>query len=84
VVAYHRDVRSLTGKNTPFDRPQPDAGCIERKGFDPSRPLRWVCYRPCGELRLTIVGTSNARRLCPLDTNLLQCPNWPGTEELPR
>jgi hypothetical protein len=23
----------------PFDRPQPDAGCNERKGFDPSRPL---------------------------------------------
>jgi len=28
--------------------------------------------------------TSNARRLCPLDTNVLQYPNSPGTEELPR
>jgi hypothetical protein len=25
-----------------------------------------------GELLLTTAGTSNARRLCPLDTNLLQ------------
>jgi hypothetical protein len=40
VVAYHCDVRSLTGKNASFDRPQPDAGCNGRKGFDPSRPLR--------------------------------------------
>jgi len=52
--------------------------------FDPSRPLRRVYYRPCGELLLTTVGTSNARRLCPLDMNLLQCPNSPGTEELSR
>jgi hypothetical protein len=37
-----------------------------------------------GYLLLTTVGTGNARRLCPLDTNLLQCPNSPGTEELPR
>jgi hypothetical protein len=50
--------------------------------FDPSHPLRRVYYRPCGELLLTTVGTSNARRLCPLDMNLLQCPNSPGTEEL--
>src|SRR5882724_7413355 len=28
--------------------------------------------------------TSNARRLCPLDMNLLQCPNSPDTEELSR
>jgi hypothetical protein len=39
VVAYHCDVRSLTGKNAPFDRP-PDAGCNEHKGFDPWRRLR--------------------------------------------
>jgi hypothetical protein len=36
------------------------------------------------ELLLSAIGTSNARRLCPLDTNLLQCPNSPGTEEPPR
>jgi hypothetical protein len=30
------------------------------------------------------VGAGNARRLCHLDTDLLQCPNSPGTEELPR
>jgi hypothetical protein len=29
-------------------------------------------------------GAGDARRLCALDTNLLQCPNSPGTEELPR
>jgi hypothetical protein len=40
VVAYHCDVRSLTGEKATFDRPQPDAGCNGRKGFDPSRPLR--------------------------------------------
>jgi len=45
---------------------------------------RRVYYRPRGELLLTTVGTSNARRLCPLDMNLLQCPNSPGTEELSR
>ena len=36
------------------------------------------------ELLLTTIGTSDARRLCPLDINLLQRPNSPGTEELPR
>ena len=36
------------------------------------------------ELLLTTIGTGNARRLCPLDMNLLQRPNSPGTEELPR
>ncbi len=54
--------------------------------FDPTdqllRPV--VRYVLLAELLLTTVGTSNARRLCPLDTNLPQCPNSPGTEELPR
>ena len=40
IGSIRRDVRSLTGKNAPFDRPQPDAGRNERKGFDPSHPLR--------------------------------------------
>jgi hypothetical protein len=52
--------------------------------FDPSHPLRQVYYRPRGETLLATVGTGNARRLCPLDMNLLQCPNSPGTEELSR
>jgi hypothetical protein len=37
-----------------------------------------------GELLLATVGTSNARRRCPLDANLLQCANSPRTEELLR
>jgi hypothetical protein len=39
---------------------------------------------PVVELLLTTIGTSNARRHRPLDRNLLQRPNSPGTEELPR
>jgi hypothetical protein len=50
-------------------------------------------HRPHGvEFTIVPVGSSrsrpsapcNAWRLCPLDMNLLQCPNWPGTEELSR
>jgi hypothetical protein len=33
---------------------------------------------------LLTTGAGDARRLWALDTNLLQCPNSPGTEELPR
>jgi hypothetical protein len=35
-------------------------------------------------LLLVAAGPGNARRLCPLDTNLLRQPNSPDTQELPR
>jgi hypothetical protein len=50
VVAYHCDVRSLTG----FDRSQHGAGCNARKGFDPRARCVDFCRR--GELLLTTVA----------------------------
>jgi hypothetical protein len=54
----------------------------QREAF--ADPKRGIYARPYVELLLTTVGPSDARRLCPLDTSLLQCPNSPGKEELPR
>jgi enamine deaminase RidA (YjgF/YER057c/UK114 family) len=48
-----------------------------------SRKLSWSKCRRSPPSDQEAVGTSNARRLCHLDTDLLQCPNSPAQRSCP-
>src|SRR5713226_6727051 len=50
-------MRSLTGKNTPFDRTQPDAGCNERKAS--------IHRAHCAEFTIVPVGSCCSRPSAP-------------------
>ena len=75
-------MRSLTGKNAPFDRPLTPDAMSARASIHGAHCAEFTIVPV--RLLLTTIGISSARRLCPLDMNLLQRPNSPGTEELPR
>ena len=80
LLTHREHAMYVERKERPIDRAQPDAGCKLRSIAFTGLSLR----SSLSGLRLATVGTGNARRLCPLDTNLAQRSNSPGTEELLR
>jgi hypothetical protein len=83
-IAQSRKFLELSSESLSIQpRPSPPS-CSGPAPFRSIAPTAPSLLSSLWELPLTTAGTGNARRLCPLDMNLLQGENSPGTEELPR